>query len=499
MPDEPNNRMDEALRSYAEERRKAPEVPLHPATRKMFQEEVRRVHQKAAGGRENSRSWLARFWPQFALGAAVFVVLVIGLVSPQLTHSKGKKLMAAKAPESHALPTVLPVAKDEVTGPAANELPPVAQREIAPAPAAEPAKPQERSLAVRDKEVAQKVEEQARATPLSALSPTKEVLAQSPALPSEKRAEAGSTTSFGAAPMPVQPLRRSPEKSLPKAVADSTTDNFQKEQRKAEQKAKDSLAPGKKAQVLGEQEAMKAPAPAVNTPTVNLTAAAPAQTPALGLAAGAAVPTNPISTENLRLEAAKTDLAYRPAVSFDQSQQIQNLGAALRTYFVTTKADGGRADKKLPVLNSFQMEQLGEQVRFVDADGSTYDGLLTEETNSAVLRTIALQNSGNRFSESGERGAYRSRAFTPQQGAAPVAAWNFQTTGRNQTLGQEVVFKGNLIEPAADAKARADAQAVRQLQVRRQQGQNVRRATINGTATIATTNQMQIQAVAPPK
>jgi hypothetical protein len=41
MPDEPNKKMDEMLRSYAEERRKAPETPLHQATRNMLQGEER--------------------------------------------------------------------------------------------------------------------------------------------------------------------------------------------------------------------------------------------------------------------------------------------------------------------------------------------------------------------------------------------------------------------------------------------------------------------------
>src|SRR2546423_355157 len=116
MPDEPNNRMDEALRSYAEERRKAPEVPLHPAARKMFQAEVRQVYGRAKS-RKNSHAWLARFWPHFVLGAAACGALLIGLAS--IGNSKTKtKLMAAKAPEqSRVLPTVLPVANNEVTGP----------------------------------------------------------------------------------------------------------------------------------------------------------------------------------------------------------------------------------------------------------------------------------------------------------------------------------------------------------------------------------------------
>jgi hypothetical protein len=83
MADEPNSSMDELIRSYAEDRRKAPEVPLHPATRNMLHAEVRRVYGTGpvpeTGG--SSRSWLLRFWPHFAVGLAASVALIVGLIS----------------------------------------------------------------------------------------------------------------------------------------------------------------------------------------------------------------------------------------------------------------------------------------------------------------------------------------------------------------------------------------------------------------------------------
>ena len=68
MPDEPNKQMDETLRAYAQERRKAPEVSLHPATRNLLQAEVKR----AFGSRSAFPWWrnLRAFWPHLAFGGA---------------------------------------------------------------------------------------------------------------------------------------------------------------------------------------------------------------------------------------------------------------------------------------------------------------------------------------------------------------------------------------------------------------------------------------------
>jgi len=50
MPDEPNKKMDEMLRAYADERRKEPDLQLHPATRNLLQGEVTRAFGSASAG-----------------------------------------------------------------------------------------------------------------------------------------------------------------------------------------------------------------------------------------------------------------------------------------------------------------------------------------------------------------------------------------------------------------------------------------------------------------
>ena len=74
MAEEPNKRMDEGLRAYADKRRQEAggAMELHPATRQMLQAEVARTYKQAARA-----SWLQRvvmFWPRIAFGAACVAI-----------------------------------------------------------------------------------------------------------------------------------------------------------------------------------------------------------------------------------------------------------------------------------------------------------------------------------------------------------------------------------------------------------------------------------------
>jgi len=89
MPDEPNKRMDELLKSYAKKRREEAGAPLemHPATRKMLQAEVAKLAEQAEETTAESQLWttlLRQARPVLAVGAVVAVLVVIGIVWVQL-------------------------------------------------------------------------------------------------------------------------------------------------------------------------------------------------------------------------------------------------------------------------------------------------------------------------------------------------------------------------------------------------------------------------------
>src|SRR6185503_20209208 len=88
MPDDLNNKMDEMLRNYAQQRRNVPDPQMHPATRKVLQGEVARLYKKEEK-KPGFLGKMGRFWPQYAIGLAAVVVL-LGVILPGQLGSKSK-------------------------------------------------------------------------------------------------------------------------------------------------------------------------------------------------------------------------------------------------------------------------------------------------------------------------------------------------------------------------------------------------------------------------
>src|SRR5687768_9917112 len=112
MAEEPNKRMDELLKAYAEKRRQDAGAPLelHPATRRLLQGEVARVYAKGSSG-----SWLHRvllYWPRMAFATACVVVtlMLVLFTLPRQTVTE----MAQNKPEAFSRDS-LAVAADKET------------------------------------------------------------------------------------------------------------------------------------------------------------------------------------------------------------------------------------------------------------------------------------------------------------------------------------------------------------------------------------------------
>src|SRR5688572_29928144 len=95
MADDLNKKMDAMLRAYAKKRGETPVEQMHPATRRMLQDEVRRVH----GGSVSARGRWRVYLPRFAFAAAI--CLVIGLTAAVLkTSPREQRLAAVQGAES---------------------------------------------------------------------------------------------------------------------------------------------------------------------------------------------------------------------------------------------------------------------------------------------------------------------------------------------------------------------------------------------------------------
>ena len=144
-----------------------------------------------------------------------------------------------------------------------------------------------------------------------------------------------------------------------------------------------------------------------------------------------------------------------------------------------------------PVLVSFELQQNGNDLAVVDADGSVYQGSL--QTNSPVLQSPVTAVV--------PPGAAQSQVSDVAKNQ--VAAGNnfyFRVSGQNRTSKQNVVFSGSLIPLAGDAvnsqaAATANNSAVGGEMSQAQNAALFSNSRIAGTATVGATNQIEINAM----
>jgi len=163
-----------------------------------------------------------------------------------------------------------------------------------------------------------------------------------------------------------------------------------------------------------------------------------------------------------------------------------------------------------PVLQSFQVQQNGDAISVVDRDGSVYQG-------SAQPETAAVRN------EPASGGTFAFRTVPAQAEGKPGQAaedqqsanqnYFFRVAGMNRTLNQNVVFTGSFQANTGTPQAaqisnsfgafggtgggggRAGTQQVQQAAANTAHQYLLSNSRIVGTAVIANTNQIEINAV----
>src|SRR2546429_9018826 len=120
MPDEPNRNVEDQLKTWAQKRREEADAPfeLHPAARKMLQDEVARTFPKRSDaplGKPNrpppyvggyAVGWLKMSWSRFALTGSLCValVVVVGILFLGIAKSKFKSQQLALVREQEKAP-----------------------------------------------------------------------------------------------------------------------------------------------------------------------------------------------------------------------------------------------------------------------------------------------------------------------------------------------------------------------------------------------------------
>ena len=126
------------------------------------------------------------------------------------------------------------------------------------------------------------------------------------------------------------------------------------------------------------------------------------------------------------------------------------------------------------VLNTFQVQQQGNEIRLIDADGSTYTGKIEQLAKNAQLD-----------SRTQHYAAKQARKDAAQAtGEKESTANHFRATGYNVSLKKTVVFEGNYTAPPAQQPAMATFNDKQRAESSRDQARIVGKVRVNGETPV---------------
>ncbi len=438
MSQEPEKEIEKQLREHAAQRRAAAgdQLELHAATRRMLQGEVARTYGTTAAPvteRKAARSWWT-YWPGLLFASCVVLLLVV-ILKPGSEEQMGLAQLSESAPPTagaELAPTSpQPSADALATAPAAS---PSSVALPQPVTVASPAAFERAELPSRNISA---TPPPAPTRPMGAVS-----LSVSPALAKEMKAnEAVLHYSTSPAASKAQPASAPAAPSVamtlpaePRASGTATPQPERKMQRMQEgQFALDASA--------GAPPAPTAPSAATATSRAKLTI---------------------VQSNSLRMD---TGGVYYTTTVADPASN-----AAGQRFMQTPSRSGMRRNYQSPpspeIMDQFQVQQNGEEVKITDSDGSIYVGnmLLPEAESAAAPRDQFEKEAARTQMNSDERNRLGSAATTRGALGGPVSAGNasraFRATGLNRTLNQPVVIDGTFLEmvpPAMSGSAKAEA------------------------------------------
>jgi|ERR1051326_1855 hypothetical protein len=426
---DPERPIEMLLRKAAEARRAQAGAPqeLHPANRRMLQSEVAR---KFAAGAPQKRSFLDSlifFMPRLAWGAVVLVGL--GLAASLML------------PRQNERPQEMFFAKN------------------GRAPSVQTANEAKQATAVASKLNAQsEAPALGRADDLghSVTMTTNMDLAQ---LDREKDSLSGERRK-GETQKEQSKLALNPPASEPAAISGS-------------------LALAKQKEEVVNAPTAATPPPATPVPQENMLRrsyglAAPAQAPSSSAVSTVSAGLAASTPAQSRDESAKTELAYKSL-----PQETTATARALQLKTATVADDVKRrpapiarvsqqyvqfdlakknpelelADKvpvAKPILASFELQQVGREIRIVDSDGSIYSGsFLSPQTFSYQDSGSAQQSAAAGSRQVTERQTEHKNAFYDSRLQLNLT-YGFRVAGTNQSRNQMVIFTGQILAPTND-------------------------------------------------
>src|SRR6476661_11214006 len=165
----------------------------------------------------------------------------------------------------------------------------------------------------------------------------------------------------------------------------------------------------------------------------------------------AALAAAPVAGADLK---AKSDTMAAAAPPVAQPSSVDSLGTKQQfsqQSAVQSFRNNAQVSRSANVLNTFQVQQEGSEIRVLDADGSTYTGKIEQLANNAELdsRVTARRDAAK------QTRTYAAKAARENESAVPQSY--FRATGFNVSLKKTVVFEGNYATSPAQQPAPATA------------------------------------------
>ncbi len=502
---EPERPIEKVLRAWGEKRREEAEgLEIHPATRKLLQGEVARKYARSKASTGAPLLGWFRTLPRWAWGAASVATLgaCVTLIALKLNSHEEQLGRLAQNEPSSAEPSS-PVTADAISPTtaatsgalvAADKLDDVklkTDRSGGRQDADLPASGGQKSLSEDESALSLRAERpmtESNKGEIAAASPPME--AKSVNAPRGFGGGGGVASTVtdppvppASAPAPVTPATQGG--AIPGAYGLPSGNPV------AAKDVRES-APGPSAPGAGGGVTQRMLSPAASSSTLAATKAErePAMEPGLSNAqSGAALYRSTTATAVLSDSFSKAKELAQPSVT-ERFTQITVNGN--RTRGVTEQVSAA------PVLNSFRIEQHGNAVRVVDADGSEYLGEVqplpvpSQARPGLVRRSVAVPSAApaSKKTQSNFSDLVSNTNMLPDSFA-------FRVVGTNKSLHQRVVFTGSLITQTNAARARLGAD-VNGVQSPTYWFDAAARRRISGKATIGAGPEQRIEAVRQP-
>ena len=456
MTDEPNKNIESQLKAWAQKRldEAGPALELHPATRRLLQDEVSRTFPKSADAAEKKSARPFLSWPRFsiALPVVAVVAVMLALLAPFLARPKTKasfelaqnRQLSLKEESRDALtPKRLDQSLPSSDAPTKAPAPAVSTPAETPALATERFAPEKAKASAVNREVA---EADARKDLELALADK----AKETTPPLAQAAEAAR----GLSPESVRGeglLRQ--RYALAPTQAPKPEDSVERRQKNASvsQQSETKAAAGAgvggaEGQLALNQAPVGGARPGAPSAVRRMTALAEQNT---SVTDSFSLAVKPSEERTVNAVSLGEQLSTRRPETVTTAFYAERSGQPGRQFAQTQNYRRNFNSPPMPdVLNSFRLEQSGQRIRIVDADNSIYEGQIEgSKQEPAVLGKLVNETPAVELKKAQPAAADETRAREFPDGVAGASGQNvwFRVAGTNRTLNLAVMFVGNLI------------------------------------------------------